>query len=178
MRPVTYMYIKHSLVFQCNFKHFFCLLRLILWMLLLFSHMKASVNKIFVSRKETLSHCLKQGRSTWSVRKYALKKKVYRRNSVYTCLCTGIILKDCCFPSVIVHCSPDVSWWKGQNMRTKKVGMFPSELVESGLRRGTWTLLSPQLFLSIFLSHLFLSWCVILWLVLLHVQLLTTHALR
>ena len=34
------------------------------------------------------------------------------------------------------HCSPDISWWKGQNMRTRQVGMFPSEMVESGLRRG------------------------------------------
>lgn len=36
----------------------------------------------------------------------------------------------------LLEASPDVSWWKGQNMRTKQVGMFPSELVESGLRRA------------------------------------------
>ncbi|KAL9970405.1 hypothetical protein ACROYT_G022776 [Oculina patagonica] len=36
----------------------------------------------------------------------------------------------------LLEASPDVSWWKGQNMRTKHVGMFPSELVESGLRRA------------------------------------------
>lgn len=36
----------------------------------------------------------------------------------------------------LLEASPDVSWWKGQNMRTRKVGMFPSELVESGMRRA------------------------------------------
>lgn len=34
-------------------------------------------------------------------------------------------------------CSRNVSWWKGQNTRTKLVGMFPSELVDSGLKRGS-----------------------------------------
>lgn len=36
----------------------------------------------------------------------------------------------------LLDASPDASWWRGQNMRTKKVGMFPAELVESGLRRA------------------------------------------
>ena len=49
-------------------------------------------------------------------------------------LCTPITALAYYF---IYLCSPDVSWWKGQNMSTKKVGMFPSEFVESGMRRGT-----------------------------------------
>lgn len=36
----------------------------------------------------------------------------------------------------LIDASRNVAWWKGQNMRTKQVGMFPSELVDSGLRRA------------------------------------------
>lgn len=36
----------------------------------------------------------------------------------------------------LLDASRNVSWWKGQNTRTKLVGMFPSELVDSGLKRA------------------------------------------
>ncbi|KAK3714897.1 hypothetical protein QZH41_010903 [Actinostola sp. cb2023] len=37
----------------------------------------------------------------------------------------------------LIEASPDASWWRGQNKRTGRVGLFPSELVDGGTSSGS-----------------------------------------